>query len=271
MADNTLTIEEFFELHSTFNPNDVVDNTFLREIGVKDLSFADDWGSWPETRKDVALEQIFYQYKGIEVGAIDGLVGPQTAHARNVYKARLTVDPKALEPVKAVEAWRDDEPTVRKPRGSPWPKQRDVPKFFGRVGQNQAKCNLPFTMVIAWDTGKRLNSYSCHEKVKEPMERIWNRVLEYYGEDRLRELRLDRFGGCLNVRKMRGGSNYSMHSWGIAVDIDPDRNQLRWGKDRAAFAKPEYDKYWEFVYDEGAISLGKERNFDWMHFQFANL
>ena len=33
----------------------------------------------------------------------------------------------------------------------------------------------------------------------------------------------------------------------------------------------ESDKFWEFVYDEGAISLGKERNYDWMHLQFSRL
>jgi hypothetical protein len=79
------------------------------------------------------------------------------------------------------------------------------------------------------------------------------------------------FGGCLNVRRMRGGSAWSMHSWGIAFDFDPDRNQLRWGRDRAAFAKPEYNKWFELWEEEGAVSLGRVRNFDWMHVQFARL
>ena len=70
---------------------------------------------------------------------------------------------------------------------------------------------------------------------------------------------------------MRGGSSWSMHSWGIAVDIDPDRNQLNMNRKEATLAKPVYDKFWQFVYDEGAISLGIERDYDWMHFQFARL
>lgn len=152
-----------------------------------------------------------------------------------------------------------------------WPRQSECMRFYGEPGSNQVKCKVPFTMVLAWDTSSKLTSYTCHILVKEPMERIWNRTLEHYGYDKIVELRLHYFGGCLNVRKMRGGSAWSMHSWGIAVDIDPARNALNMNKKQATMSKPAYDKFWEFVYDEGAISLGKERDFDWMHFQFAKL
>jgi hypothetical protein len=152
-----------------------------------------------------------------------------------------------------------------------WPSQNNVQSFFGNVGTRQVMCEVPFEMVLAWDTKTKLKRYSCHELVKEPMERIWNRTLEHYGYDKIVQLRLHHFGGCLNVRKMRGGSGWSMHSWGIAVDIDPDRNTLTMNSKQATMSKSSYDKFWEFVYDEGAISLGKERDYDWMHWQFSKL
>jgi hypothetical protein len=62
-----------------------------------------------------------------------------------------------------------------------------------------------------------------------------------------------------------------MHSWGIAFDFDANRNQLRWGKDKAAFGKPAYKAWFEAWESEGAISLGRERNYDFMHTQFARL
>ena len=96
-------------------------------------------------------------------------------------------------------------------------------------------------------------------------------MLEEYGEEEIVRLRLDLWGGCLNVRKMRGGTRYSMHSWGIAVDYDPDRNRLKWGRDRAAFAGPDYDVWWRFWEEEGWVSLGRTRNIDWMHVQAAKL
>ena len=70
---------------------------------------------------------------------------------------------------------------------------------------------------------------------------------------------------------MRGGSAWSIHSWGAAVDLDPDNNQLRWGKNKASFAKPAYENFWKIVENEGWVSLGRERNYDWMHFQAAKL
>jgi hypothetical protein len=39
---------------------------------------------------------------------------------------------------------------------------------------------------------------------------------------------------------MRGGSAWSIHSWGAAVDLDPDINQLKWSKPKATFSRPEY-------------------------------
>lgn len=154
-----------------------------------------------------------------------------------------------------------------------WPKQNysELVRFYGEVGTNQTTLDLPYEMKLAWDLGKKIKRITCHVKVKDSLERIFKKTLEHYGLEKIQELRLDVFGGCLNVRKMRGGSSYSMHSWGIAVDLDPDRNQLKWGRDRAVFAKPDYEAFWKIVEDEGGVSLGRERNMDWMHFQFSRL
>ena len=56
-----------------------------------------------------------------------------------------------------------------------------------------------------------------------------------------------------------------------ALDIDPDHNELRWGKDRAKMAHPDYNDYWKFVEQEGGVSLGRERNMDYQHWQLARL
>ena len=229
---------------------------------------------WNNHRLKVAGEQALYKSLKIDVGAIDGIDDHVLGNARSVYQAKLTLNFRdnveelvKVEVIKPIPVKTSGKVTpVRS-----WPRQKDCVKFFGKVGTNQDTCVLPFPMVIAWDPKKKVNKFSCHRLVKMPMERIFQRTLEHYGYERIQELRLHYWGGCLNVRKMRGGSSYSMHSWGIAVDLDPDNNQLRWGRDKATFAKPAYNKFWEFVYDEGAISLGKERNFDFMHFQFSTL
>jgi hypothetical protein len=295
------------------------------------------WRGWSPARRAIAAAQIFCLLDGIEVGAIDGLKGPQTRHAFEVYAARK-------RGIEGVENWRDHEPehvspelnqysahsrasgnlvqpahaTValgprlprRRSRGaerpasirrgdsliaalaarasrsparlgdernvaSAWPRQsqREMEKFFGPVGANQATLDLPegYSMRIAWEPSKKISRFSCHEKICASARRVLVRVLDHYGPARIGELGLDRFGGCLNVRRMRGGSAWSTHAWGAAFDFDPARNQLKWTRARAQFARPEYEKWWSLWEAEGFVSLGRARDFDWMHIQAARL
>lgn len=154
-----------------------------------------------------------------------------------------------------------------------WPKQnyKSMVAFYGEVGQNMTQIVLPYQMKLAWDEGVIVKKMSCNEKCAESLHTIFEKTLKIYGQKDIQKLRLDLFGGCVNVRRMRGGSSWSIHSWGAAVDLDPDNNLLRWGKDKASFAKKEYNDFWKIVENEGWTSLGRARNFDWMHFQAANL
>jgi hypothetical protein len=70
---------------------------------------------------------------------------------------------------------------------------------------------------------------------------------------------------------MRGGNSYSMHSWGIAIDFDPERNRLNWNSGEARLAKPDCIPFWQAWEAEGWVSLGRTRDFDWMHVQAARL
>ena len=223
---------------------------------------------WKPQRRYIAAKQILFSVNKIKSGAIDGLDGPQTKNAQDIFEAKL------------VPIWRDKTETLDPPKTADkkitdvhfdWPLQSDCMSYYGKVGTNQDTCNLPFEMVLAWDTKSKLKSYSCHRLVKEPMERIWQRTFDFYGYEKMKELHLTYFGGCLNVRKMRGGSSWSMHSWGIAVDIDPDRNDLHTPWKDAQMSKPDYKKFVQFWYDEGAINLGLEADMDSMHYQFARL
>jgi hypothetical protein len=145
-------------------------------------------------------------------------------------------------------------------------------KYYGDVGTNQTTLKLPWNMVLAWDTKKIISSFSCHEKVHDSMLRCFQRIGDAYPDPQVRrQLGIDLWGGCLNVRQMRGGSSWSMHSWGIAIDFDPDRNQMYWGRDKARLAKSDCETFWKIWEEEGAVSLGRARNFDWMHVQFARI
>lgn len=57
----------------------------------------------------------------------------------------------------------------------------------------------------------------------------------------------------------------------IAIDFDPTKNALRWGRGRARMAEPQYAAFLDIWEDEGRISLSRERNDDWMHAQAVRL
>lgn len=224
--------------------------------------------AWSDNRLVVAAEQALAQLAGIEVGGIDGLVGEQTRHAFEVYDARRA---NGGQPVPSVETWRDTVPgavvSPDTPARTQWPRQKDVEAFYGPVGSNQVTLALPFPFRIAWEPERTVTRMQCHKKCSTSFFNIWKKTLEHYGHAEIVRLRLDMFGGCLNVRKMRGGSRWSMHSWGIAMDVDPDRNQLKFHRDQAELDDPPYKPFWDIVYGEGFLSLGLEKDYDFMHMQ----
>lgn len=202
---------------------------------------------------------------GHDPGPVDGILGPRTdAAAMGFIRSRGLVPevaPRAAPVPSSVVAF-------------PSPSQSRVAEVFGSPGGREAtagRCRLPFPFVIAWDRSQRITSFACHRLVAGALASIFAEAALHYGEDEFRRLRLDRFGGCFNDRNMRGGSRKSMHAWGIAVDLDPVRNRLSWGADRAAFARPEYDPWWRIVEAHGAVSLGRAIGRDFMHVQFATL
>ena len=233
-------------------------NAVLTEFGVKGFT------AWSRPRKELAAMQAVMKLAGIEAGAVDGLVGPQTRYALEVWAARAKGD-------KSVETWRDADPVPLKVPDGPWPRQSGVTGFYGKVGTDQVSLELPYPMRLAWDKKVTVHHISLHRKVAPSAGRVLAKVLAHYGDDGIKELGLDLFGGSLNVRKMRGGSNYSMHSWGVAIDFDPDRNQLKWGRDRARLARSDAEAFWRLWEAEGWVSLGRARDYDWMHVQAARL
>lgn len=164
--------------------------------------------------------------------------------------------------------------TAPQAQSQPYPAQSGVAAFYGPAGGRDCTAGsvaLPFAFPLAWDDSQKVTRFACHVRVAASLTDIFADAAAHYGEAEFRRLRLDRFGGCYNYRTMRGGTSLSMHSWGIAVDLDPINNQLRWGKDRAHFARHEYDPFWRIVEAHGATSLGRAKNMDFQHFQFASV
>lgn len=210
-------------------------------------------------------------------GKVDGVLGPKTLAAIRGFQRISGLRQDGVVGPKTMEAlWPGPMPEREESETTPmakatWPRQKDVSAFFGAVGENQTQINLPYPMWLAWDLRRSIKTMTLHEKVAPSALRVFQKIFDHYGKERIDALDLDVFGGSLAVRKMRGGSNWSMHSWGIAIDFDPVRNQLKWGRDKASLDNPEYLPFWSFWENEGWVSLGRAKNFDWMHVQAARL
>lgn len=207
--------------------------------------------SYADDRTYIQLCQMFLNWK---IGAgllVDGIAGSATLAAVTRFKwiAPVTV-----------------------PR---WPRQVDVPAFFGEDPHYapMGYVTPPFPMFAEYDrlAGHRVSRFMCHILVKAHIQRILERTLAHYGLAAIRRLNLDIFSGCKVIRLVTGGVGYSMHSWGIAYDCDAAHNEFRDTWASSVMDGAEYAAFVQFWYDEGAINLGRERNYDPMHFQFARL
>lgn len=225
-------------------------------------------GRISEARRRVMAAQLVLKAAGFEAGPIDGYAGMLTKQALVDWNEEQLTGHRPMP-------WRpDDEPMPDTAPAPSWGRQRDMERRFGPAGGPQCtrgQVTPPYPMVLAWNPRQAVRVISCHEAVALSVERVLKRVEEAYSYESIQGLGLHLFGGCFNLRKKRGGATLSTHSWAVALDFDPDRNQLKWGRDRARLAKEDADTWWRCWEADGWLSLGRARNFDWMHVQAPGL
>ena len=121
-----------------------------------------------------------------------------------------------------------------------WPLQRDMRIFYGdpdadRNGEpdrtwedaNLTRILPPYPMVLAWDIKAPVKTIRCHRLVAPSLTRILTRIGEHYGSPAaIRAARMHLYGGCYTFRSIRGGAALSTHAFGVAIDLDPERNPL---------------------------------------------
>ena len=119
---------------------------------------------------------------------------------------------------------------------------------------------LPFYMKYAFDTKVTIKRIKCHKLIVEPLLSVFNDIKN----NNLDKYCLE-YGGCYNYRKSRTSNKLSTHSWGIAIDLNPNTNQL--GNPRGDMNKD-------------VVTIFKKYGFTWggdfkstadrMHFQFCS-
>lgn len=99
----------------------------------------------------------------------------------------------------------------------------------------------------------------CNKDLVEPLKKAFQELIRtgYVNE-------LKTWDGCFNIRKKRGLSSMSLHSWGIAIDVNAFENGLgQTPKLSADFVKCFTDN----GFDWGGVWTRK----DGMHFQLSKI
>jgi peptidoglycan hydrolase-like protein with peptidoglycan-binding domain len=218
--------------------------------------------------------------------AADGVFGARTQRAVQNYQrhASLAVDGVAgqqtfgsLESAPNAPRRPLDPPVVPTPQVPVGGGSHNRPYYSGIVeayGDPEdwgyiKRFTAPFTLMYG---DQPVRTLSAHQNVGQSLIDALGQVLSHYGMEQIESLRINQnYGGLVNKRKMRGGSQWSTHSWGVAIDLNHSENQLRWGADRALFAKPEYKPLLDIFESHGWYNLGRYKNYDFMHFQAVRI
>ncbi|MGO8738060.1 M15 family metallopeptidase [Rhodoblastus sp.] len=164
-----------------------------------------------------------------------------------------------------------------------WPLERvaDLNAFYGdprgsdgSVGvewyhENMDIWSPPYPMFYSDGKHTPLHHLSVHKKCLVVFDAAFKDVLETLGHDYIVEKRLNISGGSFCYRLERGGSRLSVHSWGCAIDMDPQHNPFphHWVANRG------------FI-DMKFVGIMQRHGFDWrgdlehhdidpMHFQLC--
>ena len=154
-----------------------------------------------------------------------------------------------------------------------WPTQAEVRSGSSCFGAAGCESNLQ-SIIPAYQLyyeGKPVRSIRVHKCIASHVHQAFAEVLAHYGLEEIHRLGLDIYGGSYNNRPTAAGTALSMHAWGIALDFAPRTNAYALKSPRASLSHPDCEKWWQIWENHGAVSLGRERNFDWMHLQFARL
>ena len=119
--------------------------------------------------------------------------------------------------------------------------------------------------MVVWDVPTELEigmipkKIYCNKDMIKPLSHAFKNLID---TGKVNELKT--WDGCFNIRKKRGLTSMSLHSWGIAIDVNAAWNQLN--------MEPKLSK--EFVKcftDAGFDWGGTWTRKDGMHFQLSNI
>lgn len=123
-----------------------------------------------------------------------------------------------------------------------------------------ALVGLPFALALAWDPSRLISSFRCHRRLTDVFRAAFAQIVEQGLTANVHS-----FGGCFMYRPQRSSPKLSTHSWGIAIDLNPDTNRMGTAGDMPGDV---VEVFRQAGFEWGGDWAGQRR--DPMHFQFCS-
>ena len=130
---------------------------------------------------------------------------------------------------------------------------------YGDPSANERRFMIVWDVPTALEHGSIPKRIYCNKDLIPLLEKAFKNV-----NDRGISAQIKTWDGCFNIRKKRGASSMSLHSWGLAIDINAAWN----GFGKKPTMSPELVKCFT---DAGLDWGGVWKRADGMHFQIAKL
>lgn len=130
---------------------------------------------------------------------------------------------------------------------------------WGDPSTNESKFMVMWDVPTSLEVGVIPKKIYCNRMMIEPLTRAFNNVIS-----RGLTSQLKTWNGCFNIRRKRAAASMSLHSWGIAIDINAAWN----GFGKTPTMSPELVKCFT---DAGFAWGGLWKRPDGMHFELSKL
>lgn len=105
----------------------------------------------------------------------------------------------------------------------------NLKEYISRSGELSPRWNtdklttirLPFPIKLSWDFKQTVTQITCHKKIAGTFYTVFEEI-----EDANLKSEIKSFGGAFTFRSKRKSNNFSTHSWGIAIDLNPLSNGM---------------------------------------------
>ena len=130
---------------------------------------------------------------------------------------------------------------------------------YGDPSANERKFMVIWDVPTALEHGAIPKRVYCNKDLVPLLEKAFKNINDRFLADQVKT-----WDGCFNIRRKRGAASMSLHSWGLAIDINAAWN----GFGKKPTMSPELVKCFT---DAGLDWGGVWKRADGMHFQISKL